>query len=121
MINGMTQLLKDSQLIILIASTIIGTVMALAINTLRVKLADRPVKAKTIIIPPFMMSTGLFMFLVPLFRITWLQVGEAVIVGMFFSLFLIHTTTFKVLEGKVYMIPSRAFVFILFGLLFFRI
>lgn len=68
-----------------------------------------------------MMSTGLFMFVFPYFRIPWQSASEALLVGIVFSIFLIRTTKFEVSEQKVYLIPSKSFVFILFGLLFLRI
>lgn len=68
-----------------------------------------------------MMSTGLFMFLFPVFRITLLQAFEAFIVGAVFSILLIRTTKFEKKDYEIYMIPSRAFIYILFSLLIVRL
>lgn len=108
------------QFAIIISSTIIGALMAVIVNTLRMKTAERPINTKKIIIPPLMMSTGLFMFTIPIFWISWLQALEAFGVGILFSILLIRTTHFKVDGNKIYLIPSKAFIYILFGLLIIR-
>lgn len=117
----MEVIFKEYKLLLIVLSTIFGAIMAITLNTLRIKLAKKPVSYKKIIIPPLMMSTGLFMFVFPFFRIPWQLALEALIVGIIFSILLIRTTKFKVFKQKVYLIPSKAFVFILFGLLFLRI
>ncbi len=61
------------------------------------------------------------MFLFPVFRVEWTQVAEAVLIGALFSIFLIRSSKFEVRDGEIYLKPSRAFVFILFGLLVLRI
>src|SRR5699024_8834712 len=61
------------------------------------------------------------MFFVPDFRVPWMQVLEAFVVGIFFSLFLIKTSKFEIKKDAIYLIPSKSFVFILFGLLAVRI
>src|SRR5690625_3351387 len=50
-----------------------------------------------------------------------MEVMEALVLGLFFSVFLIRSTTFTLKNNDIYLIPSRAFIFILFGLLFIRI
>ena len=60
------------------------------------------------------------MFVLPEFRVPWGQVAEAVAVGCVFSLFLIRTSKFEIKGENIYLIPSKAFVFILFGLLIVR-
>ncbi len=61
------------------------------------------------------------MFLFPVFRVSWMQVAEAVLVGMMFSVFLIKTSKFEIRGNDIYLIPSKSFVFILFALLIARI
>ncbi len=61
------------------------------------------------------------MFVLPMFRVEWIQVLEAVSVGALFSVFLIKTSNFEIREGEIYLKPSKAFMFILFGLLALRI
>lgn len=107
--------------ILIAGSTIVAIFMAITMNILRLKTASRPTSAKRIILPPIFMSTGSLMFLFPVFQITGLQVLEAIAVGAFFSILLIITTKFKVEEGHIYIVPSKMFMFILFGLLLLRL
>jgi len=95
--------------------------MAITMNVLRLKAAKKPTSARKIILPPFFMSSGLIMFLFPIFRISILHVLEALFVGALFSILLIKTTTFTVESNKIYLKPSKAFIFILFGLFAFRL
>lgn len=104
-----------------ISSTIIAFMMALAMTFYRLKSASKPASVKKIILPPFFMSTGALMFLIPALQISWSQVFEAISVGVIFSFFLIKTSHFEIKHQEIFLIPSRAFVFILFGLLIFRI
>ncbi len=95
--------------------------MATIVIFIRIKAAKKPATMKKIILPPIFMSTGLFMFLVPMFHVTFFQIIEAVSVGMFFSIFLIKTSQFEVKNNEIYLKRSKAFIFILFGLLILRI
>ena len=88
----------------------------------RSKAAKRPVTPKKIILPPLFMSTGALMFIFKEFRVPSMQIVEALIVGMLFSIILIKTTNFEF--GKIddiYMKRSKAFLFILLGLLIIRL
>ncbi|GAB3796845.1 CcdC family protein [Virgibacillus kimchii] len=105
----------------LIASTVIAAAMALIMIRIRLRAAKKPTSTKRIILPPLFMSTGAFMFLFPVFHITWLQVFEALAVGIVCSVFLIKTSKFEIRDNAIYLIPSKAFAFILLGLLAFRI
>ncbi|RDW17748.1 CcdC family protein [Oceanobacillus chungangensis] len=104
-----------------IASTIVAAIMATLMIFVRLRAAKRPASAKKIILPPLMMSTGAFMFILPVFRVEWMQVLEAIGVGIIFSIFLIKTSKFELRDGEIYLVPSRAFPFILFSLLIIRI
>lgn len=104
-----------------IASTVVAFGMALAMIIIRLKAAQRPTSVKRIIMPPLFMSTGAFMFFIPYFQISWDKVLESFIVGMIFSIFLIKTSKFDLRGGEIYLNPSRAFPFILFGLLLVRL
>jgi len=95
--------------------------MALAMIIIRLKAAKKPTNAKKIMLPPLFMSTGALMFLFPVFQITWLQFIEAMAIGIICSIFLIKTSRFEIRDEEIYLIPSKAFAFILFGLLIFRI
>jgi len=94
-------------------STLVALMMGLIASFVRVKASARPTNAKKILIPPLAMSTGMLQFLVPAFRLTWLEVGEALIVGLIFSVFLIKTSNFEKRDGEVYLSRSKAF-FVLF-------
>src|SRR5690625_2369556 len=117
----MKLILAEHQYILEILSKVFRKIMKIIVNTLRIKSAKRPISYRKIIIPPLMMSTGLFMFVFPVFRITMLQALEAFVVGAIFSIFLIRTTKFEEKDHNIYIIPSKAFVYILFGLLIIRL
>lgn len=105
----------------LVASTVVAAFMASAMIVMRLKAAKKPVSIKKIILPPLFMSTGALMFIFPEFQIRWIQVLEAVTVGIICSIFLIKTSKFEIRGQNIYLIPSKAFAFILVGLLVFRI
>lgn len=67
------------------------------------------------------MSTGALMFLHPMFHVTQKEVMEALIIGVLFSLLLIKTSSFEIKGDEIYMKRSKAFMFILIGLLVVRI
>lgn len=106
---------------ILILSTVVAAVMASTMIFVRMKASKKPTTVKKIILPPLFMSTGAFMFLFPMFRLSFLNVIEALIVGVLFSIFLIKYSKFEIKDNDIYLIPSKSFVFILFGLLLVRI
>ncbi|MGP4072155.1 CcdC family protein [Piscibacillus sp. B03] len=87
----------------------------------RSKASKKPASVKKIILPPLGMSTGALMFLFPYFQVSWLQVIEALSVGIAFSVLLIWTSNFEVKGKDIYLKPSKAFIFILLFLLLFRI
>ncbi|TKC18762.1 CcdC family protein [Robertmurraya kyonggiensis] len=102
--------------------TSIGAVfMAIFAMVVRMKSAKKPVSAKKIILPPIFMSTGALMFIFPVFRVTPIEVVEAVAVGLLFSTLLIKTSKFEIRDNDVYLKPSKAFIYILVGLLVIRI
>ncbi|GEN30524.1 membrane protein CcdC involved in cytochrome C biogenesis [Cerasibacillus quisquiliarum] len=105
----------------IIASTVVAAFMATTMIFVRLKASQQPASVKKIILPPIFMSTGAFMFIFPVFRVSWSQVLEALVVGMIFSIFLIKTSRFEIKDNEIYLIPSKAFVFILFGLLAVRL
>lgn len=105
----------------LVASTVVAAFMAVTMIFVRLKAAKKPASVKKIILPPLFMSSGTLMFIFPVFHIQWLQVLEAVCIGIICSVFLIKTSKFEIRDQDIYLIPSKSFVFILFGLLVFRI
>ena len=102
-------------------SSIVAICMAVGVMFLRFKAAKKPVTSKKIILPPFFMSTGAIMYLSPEFRLTSSEILEAVVVGLIFSIFLIKTSKFEVRGEDIYLKPSKAFIFILVGLLAIRV
>ncbi|HLS71701.1 MAG TPA: cytochrome c biogenesis protein CcdC [Chitinophagaceae bacterium] len=104
-----------------IASSVVAMLMAVTMIFYRLKASEKPASVKKIILPPIFMSTGALMFFLPTFQVSWVQVIEALLVGVIFSLFLIKTSNFEVRDQQIYLIPSKAFAFILFGLLGVRV
>lgn len=100
----------------------LAMMMAVLALVIRMKSMKKPATAKKILIPPIAMSTGFLMFFYPPVQdITWLEVSEALIVGMLFSILLIKTSSFEIRENDVFMKRSKIFPFILMGLLVIRI
>lgn len=104
-----------------VISSIGAAFMAVMVMVVRLKAAKKPASAKKIILPPVFMSSGALMFLFPMFHVSFAEVVEAALVGMVFSIFLIKTSTFEIRENDIYLKRSKAFVFILIGLLVIRI
>lgn len=103
-----------------IITTIGALMMGILAIIIRVKSAKYPATAKKIILPPVFMSTGFSMFFFVDFP-PFIRVVESCLAGMFFSIFLIKTTKFEIREGQIYLKRSKAFMFILLGLLVARI
>jgi len=104
-----------------IGSTIMAIFMGTFVMVIRMRASKKPTNEKKIIIPPIAMSSGALMFLFEQFRVPPMQILEAVAVGMVFSTILIATSKFEVKGQDIYLKRSKAFVFILFGLLIFRV
>ena len=102
-------------------SSIAALLMGMAVIFVRMKASLKPVSAKKIILPPIFMSTGALMFLHPYFRVTGAEIVEAALVGMLFSIVLIKTSKFEVRDNDIYLKRSKAFAFILMGLLLIRL
>lgn len=105
----------------IVISTVVAFIMASFMSVIRLRASKRPASVRTIVLPPLFMSTGALMFLFPEFRLQWVQVIEALSVGIVFSLFLIKTSKFEIRKERIYLIPSKAFIIILFSLLVIRI
>ncbi|CAM3043240.1 cytochrome c biogenesis protein CcdC [Filibacter tadaridae] len=106
---------------LIVGSSLIFLFMGTMAFIVRAKAAKRPISPKRIILPPLFMSTGALMFVFQEFRVPFNQVLEAVIVGMLFSLILIKTTNFEMKDEQIYVKQSKAFLFILLGLLIARL
>lgn len=105
---------------IVVVSSIGAICMAIFAMFVRMKAAKKPASVKKILLPPLFMSTGAFMYIVPEFRLTSLEIVESVIIGMLFSILLIKTTKFEIKDQDIYLKRSRAFMFILLGLFVIR-
>ena len=109
-----------SQILLLVTS--VGAIfMAVFVMFIRLRSQKKPVNEKKIIIPPIAMSTGALMFIFEEFRVELIEVIEASALWVVFSLILIATSKFEVRDQDIYMKRSKAFVFILVGLLVLRI
>ncbi|WP_059170225.1 CcdC family protein [Bacillus sp. FJAT-27445] len=106
---------------LVLASSIGAVGMAMLAMFVRMKAAKKPASIKKIILPPVFMSSGALMYIVPQFRVTPLEITEAVIIGMLFSILLIKTSAFEIKGNEIYLKRSKAFFFILIGLFVVRI
>jgi membrane protein CcdC involved in cytochrome C biogenesis len=113
--------LRKGRINVVVVSSLAAVFMALVVLVVRMKAASKPTNAKKIVLPPIFMSTGALMFVFPFFRVTMAEFLEALLLGMFFSIFLIKTSKFEVKEDAIYLKRSKAFAFILIGLLIIRI
>jgi membrane protein CcdC involved in cytochrome C biogenesis len=104
-----------------VISSIGAVFMGILALFIRMKAAKKPTNAFKIIMPPVFMSTGALMYVVPQFRLTPMEMGESVIVGMLFSILLIKTSKFEIRNNDIYLKRSKAFMFILAGLLVARL
>ncbi|WP_163653477.1 CcdC family protein [Listeria sp. PSOL-1] len=105
----------------LLLSTAITLIFGSMIIVIRMKASKRPASVKGILIPPVMMSTGAFMFIVPYFRVTMIDIIEAVFMGLIFSLILIWTTKFEMKDKLIFIKRTKAFPILLMLLLFIRL
>lgn len=101
--------------------SIFAVLMSIGVLFIRMKASHKPVSAKKIILPPLFMSTGALMFVSPYFRVTGMEIIEASVVGLLFSILLIKTSKFEVRDNNVYLKRSKAFAVILIALLIVRI
>lgn len=104
-----------------IASSIGAVFMGTLALVVRMKAAKKPTNALKIILPPLFMSSGALMYIEPQFRLSGSEIIEAAIVGMLFSILLIKTSKFEIRDNDIYLKRSKAFIFILIGLLVVRI
>ncbi|MGM7637356.1 CcdC family protein [Bacillus sp. Hm123] len=104
-----------------IASSVFAILMGIGVIFIRMKASKKPTSVKKIILPPFFMSTGALMFIIPEFRISLMELLEAMTVGMLFSILLIKTSNFEIRDEHIYLKRSKAFPIILISLLIVRI
>ncbi|MCE5089611.1 DUF1453 family protein [Staphylococcus devriesei] len=104
----------------LIFSVVVALVMGIVVIVIRMKAQQFPVNEKKIVLPPFFMSTGALMYVIPYFRLTGSEILESIILGVVFSSVLIWTSRFEVHGSEIYMKRSKAFPVILISLLIIR-
>lgn len=103
-----------------ILGSVIAVVFALSIIVVRLRAARKPTNAKKILIPPIMMSTGFLMYISPETRVPILYAVFAFLAGVLLSYPLIITSKMFVREHEVFLHRSKAFIYILLGLLVIR-
>ncbi|WP_067625534.1 CcdC family protein [Alicyclobacillus acidiphilus] len=99
----------------------IAIVFALTVIFIRIRAGKRPTSARKILIPPVAMSTGFLMYVFPFTREPIEYAIAAFLVGCVFSYPLIATSKLYLAEDGVYLKRSKAFIYILLGLLVIRI
>ena len=104
-----------------IVSSIGAVFMGILALIVRMKAAKKPTNPRKIILPPIFMSSGALMYVVPQFRLTGMEIIEVMIVGMLFSILLIKTSKFEIRDKEIYLKRSKAFMYILVGLLIVRL
>lgn len=104
----------------LIFSVGVAFLMSIGVIIVRMKAQEYPVNEKKLILPPFFMSTGALMYVIPYFRITGSEALEAIAVGLIFSIVLIWTSRFEIQGSEIFMKRSKAFPIILISLLLIR-
>ncbi|MGL4521998.1 MAG: CcdC family protein [Bacilli bacterium] len=105
---------------ILAIGLFMGVFMTGLMFFVRMKASAYPTSAKKILLPPLFMSSGALMYIIPQFRLSSVEIGEAIILGLIFSIPLIRTSKFEVKNGEIYLQRSKAFVFVLLGLIVVR-
>lgn len=99
---------------------IVAIFMTIFWNLYRVRETMRPITIKKIVLPPIFMSTGAFMYVVPAFRLSYIDIIEAVILGAICSIFLIKTSKFEIKDKQVYLQRSKAFLIVILCLFIVR-
>lgn len=94
---------------------------AVAVVIWRIRETTKPLSKRSILIPPLAMSTGHLMFLYPPTRVPLSWAFTAYLVGAIALAFpLIRTTCLAPREDAVYVTRSKAFLWVIFGLLAVR-
>lgn len=95
---------------------------AIGVLLWRLRETTRPLTLKRIVIPPVAMSSGFGMFFYPPTRVPLSWALLAFLAGAtLFAVPLVRTSSLSLLDGKVYLKRSRAFLWVLLGLLVVRL
>ena len=111
----------DWEMLLFTLASIMAVFMGIGVIFVRQRASARPLSLKKIVIPPVMMSTGALMYVFPYFRLSGIEILEALIIGLAFSLLLVFTTRYEERDDELYVKPSKWFIGILFGLLVLRL
>lgn len=111
----------DWEMLLFTLASIMAVFMGIGVIFVRQRASARPLSLKKIVIPPVMMSTGALMYVFPYFRLSGVEILEALIIGLAFSLLLVLTTRYEEKDDELYVKPSKWFIGILFGLLILRL
>lgn len=111
----------DWEMLLFTLASIMAVFMGIGVIFVRQRASARPLSLKKIVIPPVMMSTGALMYVFPYFRLSGVEILEALIIGLAFSLLLVLTTRYEERDDELYVKPSKWFIGILFGLLILRL
>lgn len=104
-----------------VIATIGSIIMAFIVLMVRLRRANKPTSFKQIILPPLFMSTGFSMFLYPPMHVHLAYAMESLITGVCFSIPLILTSKFEIKGNEIFLKRSKAFFFILLGLVVIRL
>lgn len=111
----------DWEMLLFTLASIMAVFMGIGVIFVRQRASARPLSLNKIVIPPVMMSTGALMYVFPYFRLSGVEILEALIIGLAFSLLLVFTTRYEEKDDELYVKPSKWFIGILFGLLILRL
>jgi membrane protein CcdC involved in cytochrome C biogenesis len=113
----------ENNWLLIAVPTLMAVAMGSAALVIRMKASNATpyFRRSGLLVPPLAMSTGFLMFLYEPTRPSAFHVGEALIVGALFSIVLIWTSKFEVRDGAIYLKRSKAFAYLLIGLLVLRV
>ncbi|MBJ6361572.1 cytochrome c biogenesis protein CcdC [Paenibacillus sp. MAHUQ-46] len=93
-----------------------------ALIVLRIRAGRKPTTLRKIIMPPIGMATGFIMFALPAMHIPWVWGLSAWGTGvLIFAFPLVVTTRLERRQADIYVIRSKAFIFIMASLLLIRL
>ncbi|MGC5325662.1 CcdC family protein [Brevibacillus sp. SYSU BS000544] len=104
-----------------VLGTIAGIFMFVTVIIVRLRATKKPVSAMKIIAPPLFMSTGFAMFHFPEVVTSISYDLVAFCMGTLFSIPLILTSKFEIVNNEIYLRRSKAFVGILLTLFAIRL
>nr|WP_233167665.1 cytochrome c biogenesis protein CcdC [Paenibacillus roseus] len=103
-------------------SVIMSLIAGCALIVLRIRAGRKPTTLRKIIMPPIGMATGFIMFALPAMHIPWVWGLSAWGTGvLIFAFPLVVTTRLERRQADIYVIRSKAFIFIMASLLLIRL